>query len=144
MLTPVTEPGGLGPAYTSSLLPSLNTTSSPFPNAFQASLVKVSAVGRSNRFVAYGEHSAPERLYILQFVISEPLYPHVPPPLVSRLLRSELFPSSEVEEAQYRHCCTINVDVKVMADSVFFELPLGFPFSWRPHTQLAILPKSLI
>ena len=143
MLTPVTEPGGLGPAYTSSLLPSLNTTSSPLPNAFHASLVKVSAVdGRIT--LSPGGHSAPERLYILQFVISGSLYPYVPPPLVSRLLRSELFPSSEVEEAQYRRYCTINVDVKVIADSVFFEHPLGFPFSWRPHTQLAILPKSLI
>ena len=91
--------GGFGTAYTSNLLPSLNTTSSPFPNAFHALLVKVSAVGRSNRFVAYGEHSAPERLYVLQFVISGSVYPHVPPLLVSRLLRSELFRSSEVEEA---------------------------------------------
>ena len=45
--------GGFGPAYTSSLLPSLNTTRSPLPNAFHALLVKVSAIGLSNRFVAY-------------------------------------------------------------------------------------------
>ena len=53
-----------------------------------------------------------------------------------------LFPSSEVEEAQYRHCCTINVDVKVIADSVFFELPLGFPFFMATTYTIGDLAKE--